>query len=98
MRSKCMDETGKFACEECIKCNFCKEELPHVKQLGDGHWLENTERLCENCHNTYAKEGDECGMCRKSYDGDFVMCEDCKSWHCIPCSKFTQDQIDNIED
>ena len=91
MRSKFMETTGKFACEECIKCNFCKEELPLVETLAAGYWLENTERLCENCHNTYAKEGDECGLCRKSYDGDFVMCETCKSWHCIPCSNFTQE-------
>ena len=93
-----MEETGKFACEECIKCNFCKEELNVVRSISDGYWLENTERLCQRCHNTYAKEGDECGLCKLSYEGEFVMCETCESWHCIPCSEFTDEQIMNIED
>ena len=69
-----------------------------VTDLADGQWLDNTERLCAQCATTYAREGDECGMCKQSYDGDFVMCEHCQSWHCLPCSEFTQEQIDNIED
>lgn len=69
-----------------------------VTKIDDGYWLENTERLCQKCHNAYDKEGNECGRCKQSYEGDFVMCEECESWHCIPCTEFTQDQIDNIDD
>ena len=96
--SDLLQRTGQFGCDECIKCHFCKIELPVVTDIALGHWLDNTERLCEKCSSTYEREGDGCGLCRKNYDGEYVMCEYCESWHCLPCSGFTQEQLDSIED
>lgn len=66
--------------------------------MADGHWHAECERLCQKCAITYAKEGDECGLCKQSYDGEFVACEKCESWHCLPCTNFTEEQIKNISD
>ena len=84
-------------CDDCIKCKHCTERLRSIRTLADGFWHQDGERLCQKCYDTYTKEGDECGLCKKSYEGDFVMCDTCGSWHCAPCSGFTEAQLQDID-
>ena len=83
-------------CEDCITCKHCTAQLSPVTALAEGNWHQDGERLCQKCFDTYIREGDECGLCKKSYEGDFVMCDRCGSWHCAPCSGFTEAQLQDI--